>query len=160
MYDLRSKPMTVLLEEAFDKVSKLPETLQDEIAKELLADIEAGSHIRWERMSERVKKLVENGQVDDARKVLSTIQPGVSTTLDKWQNALAEPKAILDKPAAKTNIKEDARWLHNNSEKYSGKWIALKNGKLLGTHESRLKLRHTLKQAAKLPGAMFFRIDN
>ncbi|MCK4766399.1 MAG: hypothetical protein KAW12_29660 [Candidatus Aminicenantes bacterium] len=33
--------MTVLLKEAFERASKLPEELQDEIAKELLADIEA-----------------------------------------------------------------------------------------------------------------------
>jgi hypothetical protein len=38
--------MTVLLKEAFEKASKLPETLQDEIAKELLADIE--DEARWE----------------------------------------------------------------------------------------------------------------
>jgi hypothetical protein len=31
--------MTVLLKEAFDKASMLPEVLQDEIAKELMSDI-------------------------------------------------------------------------------------------------------------------------
>jgi len=31
--------MTVLLKEAFESVSKLPEVLQDEIARELLAEI-------------------------------------------------------------------------------------------------------------------------
>ena len=32
--------MTRLLKEAFDRVSKLSETLQDEIAKKLLAELE------------------------------------------------------------------------------------------------------------------------
>jgi hypothetical protein len=37
----RSLIMTILLKEAFNKASELPEPLQDEIAKELLEDIEA-----------------------------------------------------------------------------------------------------------------------
>jgi hypothetical protein len=149
--------MTVLLEQAFDKVSKLPETLQDEIARELLADIETGFQVRLDRIAEQVKTLVEDGNVEEARKLLSTIQPGASPTLDKWRNALAEPKAMIGKSSSKENMKEDARWLRDNSEKYGGMWIALKNGKLLGAHESRIKLRHTLKQTAALRGAMFFR---
>jgi len=150
--------MTVLLEEAFDKVSKLPETLQDEIAKELLAEYE--DEARWEKISLHVKKLVENGQTADARKVLSTVQTGVSPTLDSWRVALAQPKARLEKSAGGENIKEDALWLRDNSETYKGKWIALKNGKLLGAHVSRIELRHSLRQAGKLAGAVFSRIDN
>ena len=150
--------MTGLLKEAFDKVSKLPETLQDEIAKELLEELEAEA--RWKKISEHVKKLVENGQIADAREVLSTIQPGTSTVLDNWQRALSIPKAKLDKSAGGENIKKDALWLQNNSDKHKGNWIALKNGILLGANESRVELRRSLKQAAKLPGTMFFRIEN
>lgn len=152
--------MTVLLEQAFDKVSKLPETLQDEIARELLADIETGFQVRLDRIAEQVKTLVEDGNVDEARKLAATIHPGASPTLDKWRNALAEPRAVLDKSTAKGNMKEDARWLRDNSEKYTGKWVALKDGKLLGAHESRVLLRQSLKQKAKLQGAMFFRVDH
>lgn len=150
--------MTVLLKEAFDKVSGLPETLQDEIAKEILAELEADTH--GQKISEHVKKLVENGQIEDARNVLSAIQPGISTALDNWQRALSLPKAKLDKSSEGKNIKEDALWLQDNSEKYKGKWIALKNGALLGAHESRIELRLSLKQAGKLAGTMFFRIDD
>ena len=150
--------MTVLLKEAFDKVSKLPETLQDEIAKEILAEIEEDTH--GQKISEHVKKLVENGQIEDARDVLSTIQPGISAALDNWQRALSIPKAKLDESSEGKNLKEDALWLQNNSVKYKGKWIALKNGILLGAHESRIELRHSLKQAGKLSGTVFFRIDN
>lgn len=150
--------MTVLLKEAFDKVSKLPETLQDEIAKEILAELD--TEAREEKISEHVKKLVENGQIEDARNVLSTIQPGISTALDNWQRALSIPKAKLDKSSEGENIKEDALWLQDNSEKYKGKWIALKNGILLGAHESRIELRHSLKKTGKLAGTMFFRIDD
>jgi hypothetical protein len=150
--------MTGLLKEAFDRVSKLPETLQDEIAKELLAELQAEAG--WKKISEHVKNLVENGQIADAREVLSTIPPGTSTALDNWQRVLSNPKAKLEKSAGGENIKKDALWLQNNSDKYKGNWIALKNGILLGANESRIELRRSLKQAGKLAGTMFFRIDN
>jgi hypothetical protein len=150
--------MTGLLKEAFDRVSKLPETLQDEIAKELLAEFE--EEASWKKISEHVKKLVENGQIAEAREVLSTIQPGTSTALDNWQRALSNPKAKLDKSAGGENIKKDALWIQDNSDRYKGHWIALKSGILLGAHESRVELRRSLKQSGKLAGTMFFRIDN
>jgi len=150
--------MTGLLKEAFDRVAKLPETLQDNIAKELLAELERDSP--WGKISEHVRKLVEDGQIADAREVLSTIQPGTSTALDNWKRALENPKAKLDKSAGGESIKKDALWLKDNSEKYKGNWIALKNGILLGAHESRIELRRSLKQAGKLAGTMFFRVDN
>lgn len=150
--------MTGLLKEAFDKVSKLPETLQDEIAKEILAELQAET--QWKKISEHVKNLVENGQIEEAREVLSTIQPGTSTVLDNWQRVLSNPKAKLEKSAEGENIKKDVFWLQNNSDKYKGNWIALRNGILLGAHKSRIELRRSLKRADKLAGTMFFRIDN
>ena len=151
--------MTVLLKQAFDKVSKLPETLQDEIAKELLTDIETDTH--WEkRISKHVKQLVENSCIEDARNVLSNIQPGTYTALDNWRKVLSEPKAKVEKSAKGGQIRKNALWLQNNSEKYKGRWIALKNSTLLGSHESRVELYHSLKKTGKLAGTMFFRIDN
>jgi hypothetical protein len=58
--------MTVLLKEAFDKALKLPETLQDEIARELLADIEAES--RWDQTfkdtEDQLAKLADKALAD------------------------------------------------------------------------------------------------
>lgn len=150
--------MTVLLKQAFAKVSLLPETLQDEIAKELLAELEVETH--GEEVSEHVKRLVEEGQIAEAREVIYSIRPGTSNVLDSWQRALAYPEAKLNESTETENIKADAAWLLHNSDKYKGKWIALKNGILLGAHESRIELHCSLKQAGKLSGAMFCRIDN
>lgn len=117
--------MTVLLKEAFAKASMLPETIQDEIAKELLTELEVEIH-----------------------------EPKIS-------EPLAYPQARLDKAAGgENNIKKDAVWLQNNSDKYKGKWIALNNGILVSAHESRIELHRSLKQAGKLAGVMFCRIDN
>lgn len=153
----RIKIMTVLLKEAFDKVSMLPETMQDEIARELLTELEVKTN--EPKISEHVKKLVEDGKIEEAREVMYFIQPKSSTVLDSWQKALAYPAVRLSKSTGDKNIKKDAEWLQKNSTKYKGKWIALKNGKLLGAHESRIELRISLKQTSKLSGAMFFRID-
>jgi hypothetical protein len=151
--------MTVLLKEAFAKASMLPETIQDEIAKELLTELEVEIH--EPKISEHVKKLVEDGQITEAREVMYFLQPGTSTVLDSWQRTLAYPQARLNKAAGgENNIKKDALWLQNNSDKYKGKWIALNNGILVGAHESRIELHRSLKQAGKLAGVMFCRIDN
>jgi hypothetical protein len=40
-----------------------------------------------------------------------------------------------------------------------GKWIALKNSALVGSHESRVELYQSLKKEGKLAGTMFFRMD-
>lgn len=149
--------MTVLLKEAFAKASMLPETMQDEIAKELLTELEIKTN--EPKISEHVKKLVEDGQIEEAREVLYLIQPRTSTVLDSWQKALAYPTMKLTKSSGDTNLKKDAIWLQENSERYKGKWIALKKGKLLGAHESRIALRNSLKQSGKLSGAIFFRLD-
>lgn len=150
--------MTVLLKQAFDKVSTLPETLQDEIAKELLTDIEPDTHLE-KRISGHIKHLVENNFIEDARNVLSTIQPGTFTAVDNWRKVLSEPKAEVEKSATGGQTRKNALWLQNNSEKYKGKWIALKNNTLMGFHESRVELYRSLKKDGKLAGTMFFRID-
>lgn len=63
--------MTVRLKEAFDKAAVLPDELQNELAEELIADIEAES--RWdktfkdtqdklEKMAEKALKNFEEGK--------------------------------------------------------------------------------------------------
>lgn len=58
--------MTVLLKEAFDKVSRLPEARQDEIAKEILAEIEAEE--RWDetfkKTEDKLGKLADKALED------------------------------------------------------------------------------------------------
>jgi len=56
--------MTVLLKEAFDKASMLPEVLQDEIAKELLVDIrekvDDDKKLSWEQTYREIAAEKEN----------------------------------------------------------------------------------------------------
>ncbi len=65
-FDFRSIVMTVLLKEAFEEASKLPEFLQDEVAQELMADIrkKAGKdndeRISWEETYRKMAAEQEN----------------------------------------------------------------------------------------------------
>jgi hypothetical protein len=58
--------MTVLLKEAFDKVSKLPVAHQDKIAKEILAEIEVEE--RWDetfkKTEDKLGKLADKALED------------------------------------------------------------------------------------------------
>ncbi len=45
--------MTSLLKQAFEKAAKLPETVQDELALELLADIE--DELRWDETFDKTE---------------------------------------------------------------------------------------------------------
>ncbi|QTA86201.1 hypothetical protein [Desulfonema magnum] len=109
---------------------------------------------------EQAKNLTEANRISEARKLLSKIQPGISRKLDNWRRVLAEPKVKIEKSATGGSVKEDALWLKNNSSKYKGKWVALKQGSLLGSHESRVKLHFSLKESGKLIGTTFFRVEN
>ena len=146
--------MTELLKQAYDKVSTLPEEIQDRIARELLEDIDSDAH--WKKVSDQLRTLVENSQVEEAREVLATVPPGVSEELDAWLKVLPVPKAYLSPPESDGNSKLDVLWIHHNADKYKGKWVAIKNGELLGADESRIELRNTLKSAGNLKGATFF----
>lgn len=58
--------MTLLLSQAFDKAAKLPETMQEQIAAQLLEDIEA--ELKWDetfaRTQDQLAKLAEKALRD------------------------------------------------------------------------------------------------
>ncbi|MEZ4526493.1 MAG: hypothetical protein R2941_11295 [Desulfobacterales bacterium] len=107
-----------------------------------------------------VKNLLENGNVAEARKMLSLLSPGSSGRADYWHKVLAAPNVMSGKKATGGNVKEDILWIQNNADSYKGKWVALKNGVLLGSHEKRAELHSILKQSGQLADAMFFYIEN
>jgi hypothetical protein len=58
--------MTMLLTEAFKKASKLPETIQDEIAMQLIEDIEneIGWETAFEETQDKLDKLAQKAIMD------------------------------------------------------------------------------------------------
>lgn len=112
-----------------------------------------------ERISRHINALIEaGGCVLEARRIVSKIRPGVSEKLDYWKKVLAEPVARLAGPGSGGDMRKDMMWLENNADKYKGKWIALKDGVLIGSHESRPELRRTLEQSGRLSETTFFKL--
>ncbi len=167
----------LILEEFFDKQqwdtafihsqekrSRLPEKARGENHHEI-PDI--SKHADWnatvenaERISNHIKKLIENSRVQEARKIVSAIRPGVSAKLDYWKKVLTEPVAKVGGPGTGGDMRKDILWFEKNADNYKGKWVALKNGVLLGSHKSRAELRQNLKQSGKLARSLFIRIEN
>ncbi len=88
--------------------------------------------------------------------MLSLLSPGISGRADYWHKVLAVPNVMSGK---KATGEEDIFWIQNNADSYKGKWVALKNGVLLGSHEKRAELHNVLKQSGRLTDAMFFQIE-
>jgi len=107
---------------------------------------------------DRVRNLVENGHISEARNILSTIQHGISKKIDNWLKVLAKPKIKIGNSATGDGSKENALWIYRESLKYKGMWVALKKGVLIGYHNNRIELQQSLKEANKLSGATFFQV--
>jgi len=107
----------------------------------------------------RIKCLVEEGNVTEARKEIARVPPDTSELLNRWKLVLSEPRGRLHERASGGSLKQNLLWLQENSRQYPGRWVALKEGQLLGSNPSRLALRTSLKEAGDLKGAMFFRVE-
>jgi hypothetical protein len=176
--------MTRLLEKAINKIRTLPEAEQDTVAALILGEFsdeqqhkntafrrsgenpariakEAPEHAEREnaeQISGYIKALVEAGRVPEARRVLSGIRPGISKKLDYWKKAMAEPVARLAGPGSGGDMRKDMLWFEKNADRHRGKWVALKEGILLGSHEQRAELRRILEESGNLAGTTFFKL--
>lgn len=111
-------------------------------------------------LEEQVKKLVEDGDVPEARNFLAAIPSGISQELDNWRRVLSPPKARAEKSASGGDTRKDIAWLENHAAEYKGKWAALKDGELLGSHERLLELHRAMKQVSKAEESFFVQIGN
>jgi hypothetical protein len=107
----------------------------------------------------KVRRLVEAGNISEARKEIATIPAGASETLDKWKRLLAEPVVTQGKTASGLGMRLNLLWLDNFSEKYKGEWVALKQGQLIGHNPSRIALQIQLEELDSLEGTTFFKIE-
>jgi len=140
--------------------------LEEKLWKEAKASLNAANERRAAndedaaRISGKVKQLVEDGNISEARRLIAGPRRGASPEMDRWRMALAFPKAKQEKSATAGRLREDIEWLQNHGDAHQGKWVALKDGSLLGSHESQVALYHDLKQSGRLADAMFFKLEN
>ncbi|MGH7599036.1 MAG: DUF5678 domain-containing protein [bacterium] len=71
----------------------------------------------------------------------------------QWASVLAPPKIIGTRPASGNAIGLEAshQWFQNNSFKYKGQWIAVRNGELLGVAPTLKELYNQIGQDKKAP---------
>lgn len=108
----------------------------------------------------KVRRLVVEGQVEEARRILKVSFSGGSQEVEYWRRVLALPQARVERSATGGELKCDHLWLRRNSKHYLGKWVALKDGLLLGSHDKRIELHRQLKRQDQLAGAVFVKIPN
>ena len=116
-------------------------------------------HIDEKHILQKLKRLVQEGSISEARILLASIPHIKSPGLDNWHKTLSLPKVKQKKTATGRSQKEDAAWLHNNALNYHGKWVALKQGKLMGSHESQIELYRSLKQSGRIKGVMLIKLE-
>ncbi len=109
-------------------------------------------------MVTEVMDLVQGGRVSEARQLLSTVPENLSGTVENWRRVLAEPNAEPGISASGSSLSSDSLWLKENADRYQGRWVALKQGVMLGSHVSRRELHRRLKCAGALNGASFLRV--
>lgn len=106
-----------------------------------------------------VVALVTAGHIAEARQLVSLLlQATPSGSLANWSKVLAPPSAHADTSATGPSFTSNAAWLRANAGAYSGQWVALRDGTLLGADESRVRLQRALEARSDLAGATFVRL--
>ena len=94
------------------------------------------------------RQLLARNQILAARKLVDRVSSDhVAESLRRLRAVLAEPVVRRRLPAS-AKRSEDIDWLRKNAYSYSGKWVALDDGKLLATDESLPALRQRLRELA------------
>ena len=94
------------------------------------------------------RQLLANNHVQAARKLVD----GVSS--DHGAGSLRRLRVVLAEPVVRRRLPATAKhsgdidWLRRNAYSYSGKWVALGDGKLLAANESLPALRRHLREIA------------
>lgn len=107
-------------------------------------------------LRERVRRLVEEGRVPEARRIVAAGGEGLSD----WASVLEPPRVIGRRPArGRDDFDANVRWLRANADRFPGQWLALADGQLLGADASRLALHRKLESEGKLGSALFVKMD-
>jgi hypothetical protein len=71
--------------------------------------------------------------------------------LEKYARALAPPRVISGALPPDGSVAANQQWLRAHTGEYSGKWVAVKNGQLLGAADS---LQQLVEQVGNVDGVL------
>jgi len=94
-----------------------------------------------------LRRLIEAGQVDEARRRIDTESVGDrANDLRGLSELLAPPVAERRSRSGRGDFDQNAAWLQENKVAYRGNWVALREGKLVDHDPSYLILRKRLRE--------------
>ena len=109
---------------------------------------DSASHLSSVSIESMARQLLARNHVLAARKLVDRVSSNhVAESLRRLRVVLAEPMVRRRLPAPAKHS-GDLDWLRRNAYSYSGKWVALSDGKLLATNESLTALRRSLRELA------------
>lgn len=94
----------------------------------------------------RIRELVESGRVGEARNFIET----ATGDLGNWPDVLAPPRAIPGPPkpaSGRGDLHINMQWLQAHREEYRGRWVAMRDGRLVDCDPDLLALRARLDTA-------------
>ena len=102
-----------------------------------------------EGLQSMVRQLLAKGHVVAARKLVYAIprDRGALEPLRRLRVVLGEPIVRRKGPAYDGHAR-NLEWLRKNAVRYSGKWVALANGRLVAVDRALAPLRRTLRRRA------------
>jgi hypothetical protein len=106
--------------------------------------------------ADRIRALVEADRVEAARRLVEQfMRTSPTARIQHWAHVLAPPVVRVAKEATGHSVARNNAWLREHSREYAGKWVALRNGVLLGADEDRIALHRRLEQRGELEGSAF-----
>jgi len=109
-----------------------------------------------ERMAREIRTLVETGQIQRARTLLSGLGDDLSShpSILPWRATLKAPEARAEGTSTGESAADNIDWLHRHAAEYLGQWVALRDGKLVGHAPDRRTLVRSLRERSEAAGLL------
>jgi hypothetical protein len=106
---------------------------------------------------DRLREMVENGRVGEARRLLAASGGEGGSAVAGWERALALPDVRVLPSATAPDMRPNARWLSEHAASHEGRWVALHDGVLVAAGESLAHVRNAVRDAGD-PSVIFINL--
>ena len=96
----------------------------------------------------QIAQLVQGDRVGEARRYLAALPADRYPGLDRWRTVLAAPVvSVLEEDGTDaSDMAPNARWLEEHAAAHTGRWVALREGRLIDSDASLRVLRVRLSE--------------
>jgi hypothetical protein len=109
--------------------------------------------------AEHVRRLVEAGRVDDARRYVDERLAVGDTSVESWAKLLRPPRLAASARRARSDFAADNAWLREHREAFLSRWVALRDGELLDADVNLRALVDRLTERGAIEGAFVVQVD-